>query len=62
MLSILFVCFLVAPIVIFNQTSLIDISLSSPISNISFFFNTLQSNGTLFELISSTKQTRFIVI
>jgi hypothetical protein len=25
----------------------------------SFFFNTLQSNGTLFELISSTKQTRF---
>jgi len=43
----------------FNQSSLIDISFASPISNVSFFFNTLQSNGTLFELISSTKQTRF---
>lgn len=27
-----------------------DISLASPISNVSFFFNTLQPNGTLFEL------------
>jgi hypothetical protein len=50
---------LVAPIITFNQSSSIDISLSSPISNISFFFNTLQPNGTLFELISSSKPTRF---
>ncbi len=54
-------CFLlVAPIVVFNQTSLANISLSSPILNISMFFNTLQSNGTLFELISSTKLNRLI--
>jgi hypothetical protein len=45
--------------VTFNQSSLVDISLSSPISNVSFFFNTLQPNGTLFELISKVKQTRF---
>jgi hypothetical protein len=45
--------------VTFNQTSLANISLSSPISNISLFFNTLQSNGTLFELVSSPKQYRF---
>ncbi len=50
---------LVAPIVIFNQTSLADISLSIPISNISLFFNTLQSNGTLFELVDSSKSSRF---
>jgi hypothetical protein len=50
--------FLVAPIVVFNQTSLANISFSSPISNISLFFNTLQSNGTLFELVSSTKSSR----
>jgi hypothetical protein len=53
-------CFvLVASIVLFNQSSLIDISSSLSISNISFFFNTLQSNGTLFELISSSPQIRF---
>jgi hypothetical protein len=52
-------CFrLVAPIVIFNQSTFIDVSLASSISNISFFFNTLHSNGTLFELISSSKPTR----
>jgi hypothetical protein len=54
-----FLSFLVAPIVKFNSSSLVDISLSSPISNLSFFFNTLQSNGTLFQLISSSKQNRF---
>lgn len=48
------IIFLVAPIILFNQSSFIDISsLSSPIANISFFFNTLQPNGTLFQLISS---------
>ncbi|CAF5101706.1 unnamed protein product, partial [Rotaria sp. Silwood1] len=53
-------CDQIAPIVIFNQSSLIDISLlSSSISNISFFFNTLQSNGTLFQLISFSKHNRF---
>ncbi|CAF1001650.1 unnamed protein product [Adineta steineri] len=54
-------CDQIAPIVKFNQSSLVDISSSSPISNISFFFNTLQSNGTLFELFSSSssKSIRF---
>ncbi|UJR09595.1 hypothetical protein I4U23_013830 [Adineta vaga] len=51
-------CDQIAPIVTFNQTSLVDISLSTSISNISFFFNTLQANGTLFELISSSKASR----
>jgi len=44
--------------VAFNQTSLANISLATPISNISLFFNTLQSNGTLFELFASPKQSR----
>ncbi|CAF1175880.1 unnamed protein product [Rotaria sordida] len=52
-------CDQIAPIIIFNQSSLIDISFSPSISNISFFFNTLQSNGTLFQLISFSKQNRF---
>ncbi|CAF4923931.1 unnamed protein product, partial [Rotaria magnacalcarata] len=52
-------CDKIAPIVLFNQTSFIDISLASSISNISFFFNTRQSNGTLFQLISSSKLNRF---
>lgn len=52
---------LVTPIVKFNQSSLIDVSFSLPISNLSFFFNTIQSNGTLFELSSSSSnQTRFV--
>ncbi len=58
-LCVILIVILVAPIVLFNQSSLIDISSSSSILNISFYFNTLQSNGTLFELISSPKQTRF---
>ena len=49
----------VAPIVPFNQTSLANISFSSPISNLSLFFNTLHSNGTLFELVSSLQRSRF---
>lgn len=49
----------VAPIVIFDESSLIDISLFPSIYNISFIFNTLQSNGTLFQLSTSKKQTRF---
>jgi hypothetical protein len=53
-----FLSFSVAPIITFNQTSLANISFSSPISNFSLFFNTFQSNGTLFELISSIKQYR----
>ena len=44
---------LVAPIVGFNQSSSIDIVMEEPINHLSFFFNTLQANGTLFELISS---------
>ena len=44
---------------LFNQSSLVDLSFTTPISNLSFFFNTLQSNGTLFELVSSVKSTRF---
>ncbi|CAF3534312.1 unnamed protein product [Adineta steineri] len=51
-------CDQIAPIISFNERSLANISLSSPISNISLFFNTLQSNGTLFELGSSIKQSR----
>ena len=50
----------VAPIVTFNQTSVANLSFSSPISNMSLFFNTLQGNGTLFELLSSPKQERSI--
>ncbi|CAF3431133.1 unnamed protein product [Rotaria socialis] len=49
---------LVPPIVTFNQSSSANILLSSPISNMSLFFNTLQSNGTLFELVSSMKHYR----
>ena len=36
-----------------------DVSFVAPISNLSFFFNTLQANGTLFELRSSSTLTRF---
>ncbi|UJR36501.1 hypothetical protein I4U23_029222 [Adineta vaga] len=52
-------CDQIAPIVSFNEHSVANLVYSVPISNISLFFNTLQSNGTLFELISSPKQRRF---
>ncbi|CAF3833457.1 unnamed protein product [Rotaria magnacalcarata] len=51
-------CDLIPPIITFNQSSSANILLSSPISNMSLFFNTLQSNGTLFELVSSMKHYR----
>ncbi|CAF3641598.1 unnamed protein product [Rotaria sordida] len=51
-------CDQITPIIQFNQSSSANISFSSPISNISFFFNILQPNGTLFELISLIKQQR----
>ncbi|CAF1554092.1 unnamed protein product [Adineta ricciae] len=53
-------CDQIAPIVLFNQSSFVDVSLSKSISNISFFFNTLQPNGTLFELISSANSIRIV--
>ena len=48
---------LVAPIIPFNQSSSIEISMEEPIANLSFFFNTFQPNGTLFELISSPSKS-----
>ena len=53
------ILFSVAPILQFNQNSALDVTvLDQPITNISFFFNTIQSNGTLFELTFSAKSRR----
>ena len=50
---------IVAPLIRFDQTSFANISFSFSILNISLFINTLQSNGTLFQLFSTTQQHRF---
>ena len=50
----------VAPIVAFDHRSWANLSTSSFIANISLFFNTLESNGTLFELVSSVANERSI--
>jgi hypothetical protein len=45
--------FLVAPILRFNRTSSLNVTLDQSIGNLSFFFNTIQSNGILFVLSST---------
>ena len=58
-LPVVFVYILVTPFILFNQSGVVDVSFLSSVSNISLFFNTLQSNKIIFQLSSSSKKIRF---